>query len=302
MTAITKLVMSYVRYKKIRFDGKVFDITYRPATGEKISFREKLENYKGVRFRVEFFQFGILNKNRYIIELLHKNPDKTVPLYISTSDKDIRKIWEYYAKTLKMPAVMTTAAGEIYRSIEDLDKPLRQMVEESLIKDEFDPKQARPKTIACAYKKDKIVVKGRKIVWDAFNWLFIICGIALLSVTLLNFERIVKFSSQKAALILMALLVLFVIVAVFVLLRKDKLVLKKDKVVHVHKFMLFSRKNDEMKKADIEEINVTLNPVTGRYFVSLISDDKNIIFGKKLPIDDLRWVKKFLIHQIVANS
>ena len=299
---VTKLIMSYVRYKKIRFDGKVFDITYRPAMGEKVSFCERLENYKGVRFRVEFLQFGILNKNRYIIELLHKTPEKTIPLYISTSDKDVRKIWEYYAKTLKMPAVMTTAAGEIYRSIEDLDKPLRQMVAEGLIKDEFDPKKTRPKTIACAYKKDKIVVKGRKIVWDAFNWLFIICGGALLTATLFNYERIVSASSQKSAFVLMSALALFVIAAVFVLFRKDKLVIKKDKVVHVHKFMLFSRKNDELKKDDIEEINVTLNPVTGRYCVSVISDDKNIIFGKKLPIDDLRWVKQFLIHQIVANS
>ena len=124
----------------------------------------------------------------------------------------------------------------------------------------------------------------------------------MLTATLFNYERIVSASSQKSAFVLMSALALFVIAAVFVLLRKDKLVIKKDKVVHVHKFMLFSRKNDELKKDDIEEINVTLNPVTGRYCVSVISDDKNIIFGKKLPIDDLRWVKQFLIHQIVANS
>ena len=46
-------------------------------------------------------------------------------------------------------------------------------------------------------------------------------------------------------------------------------------------------------------VDVTENPVTGRYFVSLISDDKTITFGRKLPKEDLRWVKKFLIHMII---
>ena len=98
----------------------------------------------------------------------------------------------------------------------------------------------------------------------------------------------------------MGILGILVIAAIWILLRKDKLVIKADKIVHVHKFMLFSRKHDEIGKKEIEEIDVTLNPVSGRYFVSLISDRKNIIFGKKLPIEDLRWVKKFLIHEIIS--
>ena len=109
-----------------------------------------------MRFRVEFFQFGIVNKNRYIIELLHDDPAKIVPLYISTKDKDIRKIWEYYAKKLKMPAVMSTDEGEVYRSIEDLNKPLLTMAAEGLIKDDFNPDSSLPKTIACARKKIKL--------------------------------------------------------------------------------------------------------------------------------------------------
>ena len=255
-----------------------------------------------MRFRVEFFQFGILSKNRYIIELLHEDPAKTVPLYISTKDKDIRKIWERYAKILKMPAVMSTDEGDIYRSIEDLDKPLLQMAAEGLIKDEFDASQPRPRSIACARKKDKIVVKSRKIVWDAFNWLFTVCCFALLFAAIVNYPRIAERFSQKPAFILMGILGVLIIAAIWILLRKDKLVIKKDKIVHIHKFMLFSRKHDEIGKKEIEEIDVTLNPVTGRYFVALISDDKNIIFGKKLPIEDLRWVKKFLVHEIISVS
>ena len=89
---IFSLILSYIRYKKIFFDGKTVEVVHRPAFGDKKGFKDKLENYEGVRFRIEFFQFGFLNKNKYIIELYHKNHNKTVPLYISTSDKNIRRL------------------------------------------------------------------------------------------------------------------------------------------------------------------------------------------------------------------
>ena len=52
-------------------------------------------------------------------------------------------------------------------------------------------------------------------------------------------------------------------------------------------------------KKDIEAIEVTENPATGRYFVSIISGDNTITFGSKMSIKDLQWIKKFLIHEIV---
>ena len=63
--------------------------------------------------------------------------------------------------------------------------------------------------------------------------------------------------------------------------------------------MLFSRKKDELRKDKIEAIDVTFNPATERYFVAIASDEKTLVFGKKLPIDDLRWVKKFLINEVI---
>ena len=95
---------------------------------------------------------------------------------------------------------------------------------------------------------------------------------------------------------------LFIIAAsVIALFRKDKIVVKREKIVIVHKFMLFSRKNNEIKKADIEAVEVTVNPATGRYYLSIISDNRTAIFGKKIPIEDLRWVKKFLINEVVNS-
>ena len=74
---------------------------------------------------------------------------------------------------------------------------------------------------------------------------------------------------------------------------------KKDKIVNTHKYMLFSTKHNEVMKPDIEAIEVTENPATGRYFVSIISDNRTITFGAKLPIKTLQWIKRFLIHEVI---
>ena len=92
---IAASIASYIRYKKIIFDGKTVFIGWRKVSGKKIIVRENIKNYTGVRFRIEFYQLGFLSKNRYIIELYHKDSQKIIPLYISTSPKNIRKIWEY---------------------------------------------------------------------------------------------------------------------------------------------------------------------------------------------------------------
>lgn len=87
---VLSLFLSYIRYKK-SFRRQKVQIIYRPAFGAKKVVKESIGNYEGVRFRIEFFQFGFMTKNKYIIELYHKNPQKTAPLYISTKGKTFAK-------------------------------------------------------------------------------------------------------------------------------------------------------------------------------------------------------------------
>ena len=94
---IISAIVMYIRYKKIYFNGRTFSEDFRGVFGEVEMFRENINNYRGVRFRIEFFQYGIVNKNKYIIELEHRDPQKTIPLYISTDGRGIYQIWNYYA-------------------------------------------------------------------------------------------------------------------------------------------------------------------------------------------------------------
>ena len=299
---IAASIASYIRYKKIIFDGKTVFIGWRKVSGKKVIIRENIKNYTGVRFRIEFYQLGFLSKNRYIIELYHKDSQKIIPLYISTSPKNIRKIWEYYARQLGLPALVNTDEGLISREVKNLDKSLKEMAELGYVIDNFDAHEKLPSTVAYVRKNDKIVLKARKIVWDAYNisaWAAIISAGALIILAALNPQI---FLSNLAPAVFYGGcggMLLIIVCAVFVLFRKEKLVLKKHKIVNTHKYMLFSTKHDEMPKQEIEAIDVTENPQTGRYFVSIISDSKTIEFGAKLPIEDLRWVKRFLIHEVI---
>lgn len=301
---VLSLFLSYIRYKKIFFDGKKVQIIYRPAFGAKKVVKESIGNYEGVRFRIEFFQFGFMNKNKYIIELYHKNPQKTAPLYISTKEKNIRKIWEYYAQKLNLPALVLTDEGMVRREVPDLDKSIKELVEEGKTINNYNDREPLPPTIAFVRKRDKTVIKARKIFWDAYNiiaWFCLLLFGGALLFACFNGEIVSSHFSRNIIPAFYVISLFIIVVAVIALFRKDKIVVKRDKIVIVHKFMLFSRKNNEIKKADIEAVEVTVNPATGRCYLSIISDNKTAIFGKKIPIDDLRWVKKFLINEVVNS-
>ena len=257
-------------------------MVHRPAFGDKKGFKDKLENYEGVRFRIEFFQFGFLNKNKYIIELYHKNHNKTVPLYISTSDKNIRRIWEYYARQLKLPALIMTDEGMAVRKVEDLDKSLRELAAQGLVENHYNSRAPLPPSLALVRKRDKTVIKTRKIIWDAYNiiaWVAIFLFGGILLAASLSDEFGTETGRNPFVLAAYIIGILGILASVWV----------------------FSRKNNELVKDDIESIDVAFTPATERYFVAISSDNKTMVFGKKLPIEDLRWVRQFLINDVVSK-
>ncbi len=294
-------ILLYIRYNKYKFVGQKVTIIKRPILRDRITVQEDLKNYTGIRFRVEFLQSGFLTKNRYVIELYHPNPEKIVPLYLSTSSFGVRRKWKEYARAFKLPTLINTDDGLKVIDVKNLNKSVKELYKMKLIADDYDAYDNLPAAIGFARKKDKMVLKVRKVVWDAYNllaWLaiFLIGTLILMVLTNLDTFRQV-FASTLYSMSIIGLVVIFV--AVQILFRKEKLVIKKQKIVNTHKYMLFSTKHNEIMKKDIEAIEVTENPATGRYFVAIISEDNTITFGAKMSIQDLRWIKKFLIHEII---
>ncbi len=293
-------LFSYLRYRKYIFDGKKMFIGYRPVFGKKRITNENIKNYLGVRFRIAFYQFGIINRNKYIIELYHKDPNKIVPLYISTSPANVRKKWKECARFFNLPALINTNEGLMSIDLNNLDKSIKEQANEKLIVDIYDSYEILPSTIQYVRRKDKIVIK-RKLIWDAYNiiaWTFVaILSLAVMRI-MFNIETLMP-NIAIGAYVVVGIGIIIIFISIMLLFRKEKLVLKKHKIVHTHKYMLFSTKHNEILKEKIEAIEVTENPATGRFFVSIISDNNTISFGAKLPINDLLWIKKFLIHEVI---
>lgn len=296
--AVSGLV-TYFQYNKYIIKGNDVTIIHRRVFRGRQVLKQKLSDYLGVRFRMEFHQSGFLLKTLYILELYQRSVDKIVPLYIASSDDKLRHIWKDYAKKFKLPALINTDEGVKSYSADDLNRSVRSLYKQGVIEDKFDEYSRLPSVIAYVRKKDKIVIKIRRIIWDIFNLL----GWGAVVAVLLFASWIIKqmfvggISWQLLCLLIMSLIV--VAVALQFLFRKEKLVLKKDKIVNTHKYILFSTKHNQMMKKDVEAIEVMENPATGRLFMAIISDDNAITFGAKLSKKDLNWIKKFLIHDIV---
>ena len=257
---VTTNLLNFFQYNKYLFKkGNITIIHRRLFSGKKVIIEDK-KNYKAVRFRIEFTQSGLVTKNRYIIELYHKDINKIIPLYISTNNANIHRKWKEFVKLFKLPAIICTDKGMKIIENKDLGKSIISLHKSNVIKDDFDTYEKLPKTLVFVRKKDKIVIKVKKIIWDAYSMFLcaggIIASIILIATVCVYFSN----TSEIYGLKWLSVLLFFVILLILQLLfKKDKLVIKRKKIIHVHKYMLFSTKHSQIMKKDIEAINKRLN-------------------------------------------
>ncbi len=294
---------SFVRYKKFFFDGKNFTIIYRPALGIKHQLTESIDNYMGVRLRVLFVQSGLFNRSRYIIDLYHKDSNKIVPLYISMKNKNIRKIWEGYAKMFNLPALSVSDRGLIQRDCADLDKSLSELAKEDKLPFIASGKFPAPASVLVEEQPKATLIEPKGIYWDIFSALFLL--VAIISVLLLTaggvYLTIIGTTIPLKYWAFGAFLLLAVIYFSMKLFNSYQLVIDNH-TVRVITTLLgspISEQSLDIKK--IENVELAYNPTIDRYNLSIISDDKIINFGSRLPVNDLIWVRDFVIRKLIGN-
>lgn len=294
--------VAMMRSKIIFFDGDNVRITHKPLFGDEKVETEALYNYLGVLLKVEYYQFGLINRNRYIIELYHKEKNKRVPLYISTSGQDVRKIWEYYAEKLRMPALFMTDHGLVSRHHNELDKTLKDMSKRWKLDVIYNEEDNAPVSVKYRVKDDRVILKERRLFFDAYTFLCLFAVSALTFVTLyavVNYQVVIQymgFGWLAAAICICTAVILFSVVSIFC---KDVLIITKHDVVLGHNLSFLRMDIEFMPKDEIESIDIGHNPITDRYYLSLISHNKSMIFGKNMPVNDLRWIRGCLIRGIL---
>lgn len=294
---------SFVRYKKFFFDGKNFTIIYRPAIGVKHQLTESIDNYMGVRLRVLFVQSGLFNRSRYIIDLYHKDSNKIVPLYISMKNKNIRKIWENYAKQFNLPALSVGDRGLIQRDCADLDKSLNELAKEQKLPFIASGKFPAPASITVDEQLKSTSIEPNGIYWDIFSTLFLL--VAIFSVLLLTaggvYLTIIGTTIPLKYWAFGAFLLLAIIYFSMKLFNSYKLIIDNNSVRIITTLLGSPISEQSLDTKKIENIELAYNPTIDRYNLAIISDEKIINFGSRLPVNDLIWVRDFVIRKLIGN-
>lgn len=128
---LVNLVYGYIqsRFEKSMLitDTQVF-VQTRSLLGRK-RWDEFVANYRGVRMReqqVERSSVGNMRsmKGYYVIELVHDDVAKTLPLYVKEEASPPRDIQEAFARRFGLPALAPDSGDEVARPVEALDQPI----------------------------------------------------------------------------------------------------------------------------------------------------------------------------------
>ena len=295
-------VMAMRRYKEIYFDGENIKIDFKPFWGEKQTTVEHLKNYLGVLLKIEYYQLGLINKNRYIIELYHKEKNKRIPLYLTTKSKNLHKIWGEYAQKLKLPALFMTDHGLISRHYQEFNQTLKEMSVKWHLKTLYRDGEEAPKSVKCKTKTNKVIVKERRWFFDAYTFLALFGLIVLGALAVyagLNYQTVLQYMGMASFIVLSVVILAIIMYSIIVIFSKDVLIITPQKVILGHN-ILFLRMDAEMvSKDNVEGVDIGYNPTMDRYYLNITSDEHNLIFGRNMPLEDLRWVRGFVIREIV---
>lgn len=295
-------ICALLRRKIVYFDGQKVRVTHKTILGKTFVEEDDLYNYTGVLMSVEYYQIGLITRNRYILELYHKDPNKCIPLYISTNGKNIHEIWHHYAETLKMPALFLTDHGMVSKHYTELHKTLQEMAKHWHSDALYRKEENIPKSLKYRTRKGRTIIKEKRSFFDIYGVLIFLFTLLLGAIfiwSLLHYELLNSFVGTIGFAAIISLCGCLFCGLFISLFSKDVLIITDETVVLGHNFAMLRADIESLPKNEIESIDIGHNPISGRYYLSVIAHHGNIIFGKNLPIDDLRWIRGCLLREIV---
>ena len=291
-----------LRFKKVFFDGETVTVKDFPFFGKSHSFSESLSEFSGVRLRLKFCQYGLFSRNKCIIELYHKDTSKIVPLYISRNPKAIRTIWKNYALKLNLPPIHISEKGMVSHSVRNMDRCYADVVKKWNLPQNFLVHKQHSQDFVCKQKQGKKMIKTSHVIFDVYSTLnltAIFLFTALLGYALFNHNIIVQHLSLNVTLVLYALFLTIIFYAYITLVVRDILIINNQKIVIFRKILGFAYQDASVAIPSLRGIDIIFTPTTGRYSLNIVTDKTTINLFSKLSPEDLRWIRGFLICEIM---
>ena len=292
------------RFKKIFFYGDTFIVKDHPIIGTPHSFTEKLSAFSGVRLRLKFCQYGILSRNKFIIELYHKDANKIIPLYISTNPKNIRSIWKEYALKLRLSPIHISEKGMVSHNTSEMDCSFADVAKSWKLPKNFLLEKQHSQNFVCKQKTDKKMIKTSHVIFDLYSTLNILTIFVLsfvMAYAFYNHAVIIKYIPLNALLVLYAFVLTLIIYAYLTLVVRDILLIHNGKIIVFRKILGIAFQDTIIPFAALRGIDIFLTPTTGRYALNLVTERRTTTVFSKLSPEDLRWIKGFLICEMTQE-
>ena len=160
-----------------------------------------------------------------------------------------------------------------------------------------------PDSLQINEEKDSVLIQPKGIFWDTFSTLFLFIAVAASFVLLAGgvYLTIIGTSFPIRYWIFGAIVLIGVIYFALRLFISNILILGKDYISVCETLFGAETKENKINADKIENIELSYNPTIGRYDLTIISDDKMINFGSRLPVSDLLWLKDFVIRKLIGN-
>lgn len=289
------------RHKTIVFDGKKITVTDHPVFGKPHSFEESIHEYTGVRLRVKLSQFALFNCNKFILELYHQDAKKIIPLYISRSISNVRTLWKEYAVFFDLMPIHITERGMVSHRISDLDSDFQEVIQKWNLPKDFIKEAEHSDLVMIKRRNDTKMIKLSRPVFDAYSSLNILTVMvigALLGYALYHNEILVSHFSLSTLLFLYISALFIIFYAFLTLFLKDILFIYNKRIVVFKKIFNFTYRQIVIPFALIKAVDISFIPTTGRYGLTIISQDTTTTVFKKLSTDDLRFIRAYLLCEI----
>ena len=143
----------------------------------------------------------------------------------------------------------------------------------------------------------------KSIYWDVFSFLFLFIATSSMILLIAGGIYLTFIGSKLPTLYwILGAIVLVGTIHLIIKLFNSYCIELKDNEIIVQDIVLGSVVNYDFIGIDkLENIELSYNPIIDRYNLALISDDKVLTFGSRLPVNDLLWLKDFIIRKLVGN-
>lgn len=292
------------RYKTITIENETVTVEDHPFIGKPHSFSEPLSKYTGVRLRLKFCQYALSSRNKFIVELYHSDPNKLVPLYITTKAEKIRTVWKKYALYFNLPPVYISDKGMVSQAMRDLERPYAEVVKDWRLPKNFLVDKTHSTDFICKKKNDKKMIKMHHAIYDLYSTLniaVIVLFIPLLIYALYSHTILVGVLSLGPVLAFYVFLLTCIVYAYISLIKRDIVLISNQKLVVFRKILGLTFQDATVDFSALKGLDIFFTPTTGRYSLNIITDQKIVEIFNKLSPDDLRWIKCFIISEIIQQ-